>query len=169
MTTSHSPHRRRRGGPPPRPTPEDLRRATMGATSIAGVLRALGRPDSGHMRALFHRWTAEDGLTTSHFLGQGHRRGKPGAIKPATEILVRHDGKRRTRTHLLRRALRDIGVPEVCAECGVGPRWLGKPMPLEIDHISGDWSDDRRENLRLLCPNCHARTDTWCRGGRRVK
>lgn len=41
----------------------------------------------------------------------------------------------------------------------------GKALTLEIDHINGDWSDDRAENLRLLCPNCHAITDTWCRGG----
>jgi hypothetical protein len=30
---------------------------------------------------------------------------------------------------------------------------------------NGDWRDDREQNLRLRCPNCHAETDTWCRGG----
>ncbi|WP_348538764.1 HNH endonuclease signature motif containing protein [Streptomyces sp. BJ20] len=80
-----------------------------------------------------------------------------------------HDGSRRTRAVLLRRALLGVGVPNECAECGTGPEWLGRSMTLEIDHINGDWSDDRRDNLRLLCPNCHSTTDTWCRGGQRQR
>ncbi|MFI1714032.1 HNH endonuclease signature motif containing protein [Streptomyces litmocidini] len=162
---SHFPHRRR-GRQLPRPSTEELRSAVEGSLSVSGALRLLGRADGGQARDLFRRWTAEDGLSTAHFLGQAHQRGKPGPTRPTTEILVRHDGRRRTRTHLLRRALREVGVPEECAECGTGLEWLGKSITLEIDHINGDWSDDRRENLRLLCPNCHAATDTWCRGGR---
>jgi 5-methylcytosine-specific restriction endonuclease McrA len=60
----------------------------------------------------------------------------------------------------------DMGVAETCAECGTGPMWRGKTMTLEVDHLNGDRSDDRLDNLRLLCPNCHAVTGTWCRGGR---
>ncbi|WP_432059740.1 HNH endonuclease [Streptomyces sp. S1] len=164
---SHFPHRRR-GGPPPRPAVEDLRNAVEGSLSVAGALRLLGRPDSGQMRTLFRQWTAEAGLTTAHFLGQAHQRGKPSPAAASPEdVLVKHDKRYRTTTARLRRALSEVGMPEQCARCGVGPEWLGRPMTLEVDHINGDWRDDRQENLRLLCPNCHAVTDTWCRGGRR--
>ncbi|MEU8753962.1 HNH endonuclease signature motif containing protein [Streptomyces chartreusis] len=167
---SHFPRRRRAGEPHPKPATEELKRAVREATSIAGALRALGRPRTGQFRTLFHQWVTEDGLDTSHFLGQAHQRGKPSpTAKRAEDVLVKHSTKFRTKTSLLRRALREVGVPERCAGCGVGPEWLGKPMTLEVDHVNGDWSDDRRDNLRLLCPNCHAITSTWCRGGQRLQ
>ncbi|AWL88227.1 FIG01131887: hypothetical protein [Streptomyces globisporus] len=150
-----------------RPSREILREAVAASRSTAELLRTLGRPTNGHQRNLVRQWLAEDGMSTAHFLGQAHQRGRPGptpARRPE-EVLVRHHGRYRTKSALLRRALREIGVPEQCDECGTKPIWHGSPITLEIDHINGDWSDDRAENLRFLCPNCHAVTSTWCRGG----
>ncbi|GGR97903.1 hypothetical protein Snoj_60800 [Streptomyces nojiriensis] len=170
MSTGEERHARERRDHGRRVTPdrEALHEAVTSSHSLAEVLRRLGHRSGAHREALKQR-IAEEGLSTSHFLGQAHRRGKPGTVpmKPASDILVKHDGRRRTRTYLLRRALREVGVPELCGMCGTPPEWGGRPMTLEIDHVNGDWSDDRQENLRLLCPNCHAITNTWCRGGLR--
>jgi hypothetical protein len=154
-----------------RPAPSDaqVREAVAASVSIAETLRRLGRPDNSRQRAQLRGWIAGAGADTSHFLGQGHQRGKAGPtpVRPAAEVLVENQGTGRTRTAVLRRCMRLMGVAELCAVCGTGPTWRGRPMPLEIDHVNGDRHDDRLSNLRFLCPNCHAVTSTWCRAPRR--
>lgn len=49
----------------------------------------------------------------------------------------------------------------LCAICASPPVWLGKPLSFELDHVSGKREDNSRENLRMLCPNCHRQTSTW--------
>lgn len=64
-------------------------------------------------------------------------------------------------TSLKRRILREGILGDVCSICGI-KEWNGKPLVLQLDHINGDNRDNRIENLRLLCPNCHSQTDTFC-------
>jgi Homeodomain-like domain-containing protein/HNH endonuclease len=55
---------------------------------------------------------------------------------------------------------RRLGVPNACESCELDPEWNGKPLTLELDHIDGDRLNNELSNLRLLCPNCHAQTET---------
>jgi hypothetical protein len=49
----------------------------------------------------------------------------------------------------------------VCESCG-NSKWMGKDIPIQLEHIDGNNNNNIKENLKLLCPNCHAQTDTYC-------
>ena len=62
---------------------------------------------------------------------------------------------------LKNRLLKDEIFKNVCDECGI-LEWNNKPLNMQLDHVNGDSSDHRLDNLRMLCPNCHAQTETYC-------
>ena len=134
--------------------------------SYAEVLRKLGKPQGGGTQAHIKRVVSKLGLDTSHFTGQRWRKGnnRVGGRRKRTpdEILVLRDPQEhKEKTRLLRRAMMEAGVPYVCAVCGQKPEWNGEPLVLSIDHLDGRYWNNRKENLRFLCPNCHSQTPTF--------
>ncbi|MFJ8685539.1 hypothetical protein [Micromonospora wenchangensis] len=103
------------------------------------------------------------GIDTSDFTRRPVGVGRPsGRRTPSVEVLrPLPAGSRRVQGARLKAALRDIGVPDECEGCGTGPVWRGRPLTLHVDHLSGDFLDNRPPNLRLLCPNCHSQTPTY--------
>lgn len=65
-----------------------------------------------------------------------------------------------TRAVIRRFVLKNNLIPYKCSCCGNEGMWLDKPLSLQLDHINGNCSDHRLENLRWLCPNCHVQTST---------
>lgn len=142
-------------------TRELLEQAVDASTSVAGVLRFLGLNQAGGTHAHISRRIKQFELDTSHFI-----RFQNGAHKvrlTPDQLLVRRErGAPRAKPFFLKRALLEIGRPYRCEGCDCDGTWQGRPLGLEIDHIDGDFHNNERENLRFLCPNCHAQTENWC-------
>jgi 5-methylcytosine-specific restriction endonuclease McrA len=69
-------------------------------------------------------------------------------------------GSKHNRSVLRKTIIQQQLLPYKCAICGI-IEWQGKTLSLELDHVNGENNDNRIENLRFLCPNCHSQTDTY--------
>lgn len=145
-------------------TDDDLRRAVQQSSSHAQVQRRLGFVPSGGMHRYLALHIRRLRLDTGHFTGQAWARGRKldrgKQARPLAEILV-VDSTYLNSGRLRARVVAAGLLEPRCAHCGLDS-WRGQPLPLALDHINGDPADNRIENLRILCPNCHALTDTWC-------
>jgi len=101
-------------------------------------------------------------IPTDHFDPDAARRAARGRRKavPLEDVLV--DGSTYSRG-LLKKRLYATGLKERrCERCGQGEQWRGRQMALILDHINGVATDNRLENLQIVCPNCAATLDTHC-------
>ena|ERR1700676_260251 len=132
--------------------------------SVAAVLRSLGlRPSGANYSGVWRRIRALQ-LSTEHWTGRGHLRGRTHAWAkkmPLQEIL-RYPTRYRASSSLLKKRLFAEGIlPRICDRCGIA-EWLGHELTLHLDHVNGNSEDNRIGNLRVLCPNCHSQTPTYC-------
>ncbi|GAA3054685.1 HNH endonuclease signature motif containing protein [Streptomyces glomeratus] len=152
-------------------TRDVLEPVVAASTSINEVVRRLGLDSVGGHQTNIARRIKAHGIDTSHFTSvvRTERMRYNQRRRTADEILVEDTSGHAPRipSRRLKRAMRELGVEERCALCGIGSVWLGEPLPLEVDHIDGNWRDNRIDNLRFLCPNCHSTTDSYRGRGKR--
>jgi hypothetical protein len=150
-------------------TDEQLIEAVKSSHSMAQVLLKLGYTrNSGGIYTFIKGHIKKLGIDCGHWTGQGHLKGKTHNWSPAIPFEIIMVENSTYNCHKLKTRLFKASILEnKCSECGLLPEWNGKPISLQMDHINGDHHDNRLENLRILCPNCHSQTDTF--GTRNLK
>lgn len=140
-----------------------LEDAVKKSICVADVLRNLNIRQTGGSHTHISKKLRDCEIDTSHFVGKTLARGRH--VNPTKrswkEILILRMDGRRQQAVVLRRALIESGRKYVCEECGQLPIWNGKELRLQINHKSGNWLDDRQNNLQFLCPHCHTQTEGY--------
>lgn len=136
-------------------------------TNINQILHILGKKGTNEYYKQIRKILEDNKVDISHF--KEYEPYKPDGVKgklSIEEYLVKGStiSIPKLRERLLKEGLKEHKCEN--PECGLS-EWHNLPIPLQLHHINGDRTDNRLENLQLLCPNCHALTDNYC--GRKLK
>jgi len=153
-------------------TEEELRNAVLTSKHITEVLRKLNLCDCGN-RQNIQRRIKDLGIDTSHFESLRDRQRRINRFiaerikTPIEDILIK--GSTYNRCHLKTRLFNEGFKQRRCELCGQDEIWRGQKMSLILDHINGNRTDNRLENLRIACPNCNATFPTHAGKNKRDK
>lgn len=146
-------------------TENELRNAIENSFSIAETCRKLGIVPLGGNYQTIKRLIKKYEIDTSHFTGQGWNKGlvfKPMKITSIEDILI-EDSTYYSSCKLKNRLFNEGFKEKKCEICG-NTMWMDKKIPLELHHKNGISTDNRIENLQILCNNCHAQTENFRKG-----
>lgn len=147
-------------------TKEWLKELCAESFSYAEVLRKAGRKQGGGAQDTLKRKIAEYEIDVSHFTGQGWNGHSNTTTKTGSKEKYQLEEVFCKNSPVTQKVLRGYverhNILEYkCVNCGCDGNWQGGKISLEIDHENGDNTDNTIDNLRYLCPNCHALTDTY--------
>jgi 5-methylcytosine-specific restriction endonuclease McrA len=147
-------------------TKEWLEELCANSYSYAEVLRKAGRKQGGGTQATLRKKIEEFGIDISHFTGQRWQESpnqNPNYENrekyTLDEVFIKNSpiSQKGLRGYIKRHSLLEYK----CQNCGCDGNWQDGMIALEVDHIDGDNHNNELSNLRYLCPNCHALTDTY--------
>lgn len=151
-------------------TDSDLKVAVNSNRSYRSVISALGLVPAGGNYVQVKKRISDLGLDTNHFTGKGWGKGlryHNRRLPNLKDILVENST---VQSFKLKRRLYESGLKlPVCEICGWAEVSEDGRIPLELDHINGDHCDNRIENLRILCPNCHSLQPTHRGSNKKVR
>lgn len=146
-------------------TESELKEAVKNSKSIAETCRQLNIRPTGGNYITIKKYIKIYDIDKTHFTGMGWNVGlkfKPFKTISLEDILIENSSY--TSSSSLKKKLFNEGIKEKKCECCCNTEWMGKEIPLELHHINGDNTDNRIENLKILCNNCHAQTENFRRG-----
>lgn len=138
---------------------EQVIQAIHHSKSIREVLIFLGVSSKGGQYKTFHKFVTDNDIDITPL--KGKKWAKDLRLKPRISTDEYLNNSREIGSFRLKKRLLDEKIlSPICSMCE-GVTWIGHPIPLELDHIDGNHHNNNIENIRLLCPNCHALTDTY--------